>query len=64
MGESPPYLTVAVILAALMGFLARLTAHDSHHEIRAQADRKAPLTTPDEPWRTSRRRASRPRRGH
>ncbi|MGW8397727.1 hypothetical protein ACWGLP_13705 [Streptomyces lydicus] len=29
----------------------RVTAHESHHEIRAQAERKAPLLSPDDHWR-------------
>ncbi|MFD8333269.1 hypothetical protein ACFV42_11505 [Streptomyces solisilvae] len=53
----------------------RVTAHDSHHEIRAQAERQAPLLSPDGQWtpshtpagaagrRPSGQRASRPRRG-
>ncbi|MET8830431.1 hypothetical protein ABZX40_33645 [Streptomyces sp. NPDC004610] len=28
----------------------RITAHESHVEIRAQADRKAPVLSPDAPW--------------
>ncbi|MFI1618434.1 hypothetical protein ACH4VT_15995 [Streptomyces lydicus] len=28
----------------------RATAHESHHEIRAQAERKAPLLSPDDHW--------------
>jgi hypothetical protein len=28
----------------------RVTAHDAHHEIRAQAERKAPLMSPDDHW--------------
>jgi hypothetical protein len=39
----------------------RVTAHDSHYEIRAQAERKAPVPSPDDPpWRPSGR--FRPRR--
>nr|WP_079145986.1 hypothetical protein [Streptomyces lydicus] len=29
----------------------RATAHESHHEIRAQAERKAPPPSPDGRWR-------------
>ncbi|MYY03308.1 MULTISPECIES: hypothetical protein [unclassified Streptomyces] len=29
----------------------RATAHESYYEIRAQADRKAPMASPDDPWR-------------
>lgn len=41
--------------SALRGALAsyeeamRITAHDSHHEIRAQADRRAPVFSPGDP---------------
>ncbi|KOX21223.1 hypothetical protein ADL06_25950 [Streptomyces sp. NRRL F-6491] len=28
----------------------RVTAHESYHEIRAQAERKAPVLSPDGPW--------------
>ncbi|MFE1379087.1 hypothetical protein ACFW6S_09100 [Streptomyces sp. NPDC058740] len=28
----------------------RITAHEAHVEIQAQADRKAPLLSPDGPW--------------
>ncbi|GAB2620416.1 hypothetical protein GCM10027168_60600 [Streptomyces capparidis] len=41
--------------SAIAGALAsyeeamRITAHDSHHEVRAQADRKAPALSPDDP---------------
>ncbi|MBI0294780.1 hypothetical protein JBE04_09905 [Streptomyces sp. PRKS01-29] len=100
MGDLLPYLIVAGVLAALMGFLGwvaslarrrgatgaalraalashdeafRVTAHDSHHEIRAQAERKAPVLSPDGQWtpshamaerrRPSGPRAPRPRRG-
>lgn len=27
----------------------RITAHDAHHEVRAQADRQAPVLSPDGP---------------
>ncbi|WP_181788881.1 hypothetical protein [Streptomyces phytophilus] len=43
--------------SAMLGALAayeeamRVTAHDSHHEVRAQADRKAPAGTPGDPLR-------------
>ncbi|EXU62191.1 hypothetical protein Z951_43055 [Streptomyces sp. PRh5] len=102
MGDVLPYLIVAGVLAALMGFLAwvaslarrrgatgaalraalashdeafRVTAYDSHHEIVAQAERKAPVLSPDGQWtpshtlagaaggRTSGPRAPRARRG-
>ncbi|MFE7132485.1 hypothetical protein ACFVIM_16665 [Streptomyces sp. NPDC057638] len=29
----------------------RATAHEAHHEIRAQTERKAPLLSPDDDWR-------------
>ncbi|MFI8001592.1 hypothetical protein [Streptomyces sp. NPDC086010] len=32
----------------------RVTAHDAHHEIRAQADRRTPLLSPDRPWESGR----------
>jgi hypothetical protein len=32
----------------------RVTAYDSHYEIQAQAERKVPITSPDDPWRPSR----------
>ncbi|MFF4481659.1 hypothetical protein ACWDHW_07165 [Streptomyces melanosporofaciens] len=80
MGDALPYLIVAGVLAALMGFLGwvaslarrrgatgaalraalashdeafRVTAHDSHHEILAQAERKAPILSPDGQWTPS-----------
>ncbi|MDQ1022745.1 hypothetical protein QF035_000327 [Streptomyces umbrinus] len=31
----------------------RITAHESHVEIRAQAERKAPILSPDDQWRRS-----------
>jgi hypothetical protein len=31
----------------------RVTAHESHVEIRAQAERKAPILSPDDHWRRS-----------
>ncbi|MFE2185836.1 hypothetical protein [Streptomyces sp. NPDC059455] len=81
MSDLLPYLIVAGVLAALMGFLGwvaslarrrgatgaalraalashdeafRVTAYDSHHEIRAQAERKAPILSPDGQWTPSR----------
>ncbi|GAA1097478.1 MULTISPECIES: hypothetical protein [Streptomyces violaceusniger group] len=100
MGDLLPYLIVAGVLAALMGFLGwvaslarrrgatgaalraalashdeafRVTAYDSHHEIVAQAERKAPILSPDGQWtpshtladgrRSSGPRAPRARRG-
>jgi hypothetical protein len=38
----------------------RVTAYDSHHEIQAQAERKTPMVSPDDPWRPSRGAAGRP----
>ncbi|MDX3769378.1 MULTISPECIES: hypothetical protein [Streptomyces] len=29
----------------------RVTAHDSHYEIQAQAERKVPMALPGDPWR-------------
>ncbi|MFJ2172606.1 hypothetical protein ACIOHE_06800 [Streptomyces sp. NPDC087851] len=31
----------------------RITAHEAHVEIRAQAERKAPILSPDDHWRRS-----------
>ncbi|MEV8227490.1 hypothetical protein AB0P41_15805 [Streptomyces sp. NPDC079167] len=46
----------AAISAALASYdeAFRVTAHDAHHEIRAQAERKAPLLSPDRPWESGR----------
>ncbi|MFD6276606.1 hypothetical protein ACFWFI_13695 [Streptomyces sp. NPDC060209] len=60
----------AAISAALASYdeAFRVTAHDAHHEIRAQAERKVPLLSPDRPWETGRgggptpRERPRPRR--
>ncbi|MFB8089918.1 hypothetical protein [Streptomyces sp. NPDC055992] len=30
----------------------RVTSHESYYEIRAQADRQAPMAAPDDPWRS------------
>ncbi|MEW2128178.1 hypothetical protein AB0891_31180 [Streptomyces sp. NPDC007259] len=30
----------------------RVTSHASYYEIRAQADRQAPMAAPDDPWRS------------
>lgn len=51
----------AALTAALASYdeAFRVTAHDAHHEIRAQADRKAPLLSPDRPWETGRAAAAR-----
>lgn len=81
MSDLLPYLIVAGVLAALMGFLGwvaslarrrgatgaalraalashdeafRVTAYDSHHEIVAQAEHKAPILSPDGRWTPSR----------
>ncbi|MBO8193901.1 hypothetical protein ITI46_19855, partial [Streptomyces oryzae] len=32
----------------------RITAHEAHHEIRAQTQRKAPLLSPDDTWQRPR----------
>ncbi|GGZ09539.1 hypothetical protein CP967_15555 [Streptomyces nitrosporeus] len=39
----------AGVTAALAAYdeAFRVTAHEAHHEIQAQADRRAPLTSPD-----------------
>ncbi|MFJ8888046.1 hypothetical protein ACIRJR_32220 [Streptomyces sp. NPDC102402] len=52
----------AAISAALASYdeAFRVTAHEAHHEIRAQAERKVPLLSPDRPWET--RRGARPSR--
>lgn len=44
----------AAISAALASYdeAFRVTAHDAHYEVRAQAERKAPLLSPDRPWET------------
>ncbi|WP_262698158.1 MULTISPECIES: hypothetical protein [Streptomyces] len=89
MSELLPYLIVAGVLAALMGFLGwvaslarrrgatgaalraalashdeafRVTAYDSHQEIVAQAERKAPTLSPDGKWTPSHTLASAPGR--
>ncbi|WP_434599616.1 hypothetical protein [Streptomyces sp. A5-4] len=41
----------------------RTTAHQSYYEIRAQADRRAPMQSPDDPWRPSRGGANPPGAG-
>ncbi|MEU8955877.1 hypothetical protein AB0C93_16405 [Streptomyces sp. NPDC048518] len=54
--------------AALAGALAaweeayRITSHEAHVEIQAQADRQSPALSPDGPW-TSRGRGGRDARG-
>ncbi|MFC7304424.1 hypothetical protein ACFQVC_09400 [Streptomyces monticola] len=47
-GASGSALTAAM---AMHDEAFKVTSHESYQEIRAQADRKAPLTTPDPPWR-------------
>ncbi|MFF3561362.1 hypothetical protein ACFYXS_15100 [Streptomyces sp. NPDC002574] len=32
----------------------QVTAHDAHQEIQAQARRKVPVMSPDDPWRSGR----------
>ncbi|MER5892158.1 hypothetical protein [Streptomyces sp. NPDC001876] len=46
----------AAISAAMASYdeAFRVTAHDAHYEIQAQAERKVPLLSPDEPWRRRR----------
>ncbi|WP_329039568.1 hypothetical protein OHT61_17680 [Streptomyces sp. NBC_00178] len=46
----------AAVTAAMAAYdeAFRVTAHDAHHEIRAQADRRAPLLSPDRPWESGR----------
>ncbi|MFI2777834.1 hypothetical protein [Streptomyces sp. ALB3] len=46
----------AAISAALASYdeAFRVTAHEAHHEIRAQAERKGPLLAPGRPWETGR----------
>ncbi|MGW1818819.1 hypothetical protein ACWCQM_35320 [Streptomyces sp. NPDC002125] len=55
----------AAITAALASYdeAFRVTAHDAHHEIRAQADRKAPLLSPDRPWESGRAAGPSPQEG-
>ncbi|WP_377267838.1 hypothetical protein [Peterkaempfera sp. SMS 1(5)a] len=49
--------------SAIAGALAsyeeamRITAHDSHHEVRAQAERRAPVLSPGDPEWTGHRAA-------
>lgn len=40
----------------------RVTAHESHHEIRAQTDRKAPILSPDGHWHPDAGEGGGPRR--
>ncbi|MFI8516966.1 hypothetical protein ACIGEZ_03910 [Streptomyces sp. NPDC085481] len=40
----------------------RITAHESYVEVQAQAERKAPLLSPDGPWRKRAPLPPRPRR--
>ncbi|MFF0449114.1 hypothetical protein ACFYT4_22360 [Streptomyces sp. NPDC004609] len=51
----------AAITSALASYdeAFRVTAHESHHEIRAQAERKAPVLSPDDQWTPDRGRARR-----
>jgi hypothetical protein len=39
------------------------TAHESHHELRAQAQRNLPITSPDDPWRPATHQNPRRARG-
>ncbi|MEU0808947.1 hypothetical protein [Streptomyces sp. NPDC005970] len=41
----------------------RVTSHEAHYEIRAQAERKAPILSPDDDWRRSRAGVGRPGAG-
>jgi len=52
----------AAVRAAMAAYdeAFHVTAHDSHHEIRAQAERRAPVVSPDDPWRPGRSGAGRP----
>ncbi|MDN0197080.1 hypothetical protein [Streptomyces sp. S.PNR 29] len=79
-----PYLIVAGVLAAVMGFFTwlaavvrrrggagagvraamasyeeafRVTAHDSHYEIQAQAEARSPLSSAGDGWRPGREAA-------
>ncbi|GHF53812.1 hypothetical protein [Streptomyces morookaense] len=46
----------SAVRAALASYeeAMRITAHDAHHEVRAQADRQAPVLSPDGPARGGR----------
>lgn len=37
----------------------KVTSHDSHHEIQAQAEAKSPTGAPGDPWRPARRTGTR-----
>ncbi|MGW4228371.1 hypothetical protein ACWEF9_03630 [Streptomyces sp. NPDC004980] len=39
----------------------RVTAHDAHYEILAQAERQVPMVSPDAPWGRGRPGTARPR---
>ncbi|MCX4531451.1 hypothetical protein OHA79_37105 [Streptomyces sp. NBC_00841] len=56
----------AAITAALASYdeAFRVTAHEAHHEIRAQAERKAPILSPGDHWRRSPDEGSRPGAGN
>ncbi|PJE94534.1 hypothetical protein CUT44_30475 [Streptomyces carminius] len=41
----------------------RVTAHEAHHEIRAQAERRAPVLSPGDDWRRSSGGTGRPGAG-
>lgn len=43
----------AAVRAAMASYdeAFRVTAHDAHYEIQAQADRKVPMALPGDPWR-------------
>ncbi|MET7369373.1 hypothetical protein ABZS61_26640 [Streptomyces sp. NPDC005566] len=53
----------AAISAAMASYdeAFRVTAHDAHYEIQAQAERKVPMLSPDDPW--GRRRGGGPGEG-
>ncbi|MFF2848207.1 hypothetical protein ACFVT5_18080 [Streptomyces sp. NPDC058001] len=55
----------AGITAALASYdeAFRTTAHQAHYEIQAQADRKAPLLSPDDHWSRGGRDGQRPGAG-
>ncbi|HET6860636.1 MAG TPA: hypothetical protein VFH94_26500 [Streptomyces sp.] len=55
----------AALGAALAAYdeALRTTAHASHYEIRAQAERQAPMQSPDDPWRPDRGEARLPGAG-
>ncbi|MEV0494363.1 hypothetical protein [Streptomyces atratus] len=56
----------AAITAALASYdeAFRVTAHEAHHEIRAQAERKASILSPGDHWRRNPDEGRRPGAGN